>query len=92
MTAWTRDNGMVESGGFVLFNALDEIHGEALWRTDGTTSGTQLVKDTDPVGHRGPSFLTDVGGTAFFLAGDPEADSSLWKTDGTTAGTVPDPR
>src|SRR5678815_4934485 len=34
--------------GFYYFSADDGIHGEELWRSDGSPEGTRLVKDVNP--------------------------------------------
>jgi ELWxxDGT repeat protein len=34
--------------GALYFQAGDGTHGRELWRTDGTTAGTALVKDINP--------------------------------------------
>src|SRR5215218_9505887 len=58
---------LVDVGGTVFFTASDGIHGEELWRSDGTRTGTVRVKDINPgVDGSGPSSLTAVGGTLFF--------------------------
>jgi ELWxxDGT repeat protein len=41
-------------GGIAYFSATDPLHGLELWRSDGTTAGTWLVKDIQP-GTRGSS-------------------------------------
>ncbi len=38
----------VVMGGVAYFAANDGIHGEELWRSDGTVSGTYMVKDVNP--------------------------------------------
>jgi len=50
-----------EFRGLLYFSADDGIHGDELWRTDGSETGTVLVKDNMPgsVGS-GPEFLTRV--------------------------------
>jgi ELWxxDGT repeat protein len=60
------------------------LHGRELWKSDGTTAGTQLVKDIEP-GRYGsdPRTLTAVGDVLFFSRGD-----ELWKSDGSEAGTI----
>jgi trimeric autotransporter adhesin len=73
--------------GVIFFNALDETHGDELWKTDGTGAGTILVKDVNP----GiiPSTIHDcknVNGSLYFTAFTD--DYALWKSDGTAAGTV----
>src|SRR5262249_27300005 len=82
-------HGMTRLGASVLFFAYDTVHGDALWRTDGTEAGTVLVKDiragTDPLFGRE---LTICGGNALFAADDGVHGSELWKTDGTEAGTA----
>jgi ELWxxDGT repeat protein len=74
--------------GALFFVAADAGHGAELWRTDGTTAGTELVVDVNP----GPdsariSGLTSAGGRLFFAADDGEHGIELWTSDGTAAGT-----
>lgn len=62
-----------------------------LWKSDGTSDGTSLVKDINPspfsVGSQ-PNNLVSVGQTLFFLADDGSSGEELWKSDGTSAGTT----
>lgn len=62
--------------------------GAELWRTDGTQSGTFLVKDINPEGNSSPSDLITIDGTLFFTADDGVLGRELWKSDGTESGTV----
>jgi ELWxxDGT repeat protein len=83
---------LTEVNGTLFFVANDEPHGAELWKTDGTTAGTMLVKDIRPsngVENLGsyPHDLTNVQGTLYFTAYDETIGSELWKTDGTAAGT-----
>ena len=76
-------------GGTLYFTAKDGAHGIELWKSDGTSAGTALVKDIAVgISSSYPSDLTAVGGTLYFTAGDENCSYGLWKTDGTTAGTV----
>ncbi|WP_221393029.1 ELWxxDGT repeat protein [Dyadobacter sp. NIV53] len=78
-------------GNFANFNGVrympadDGINGRELWKTDGTSAGTVLVKDVIP-GQAGsnPEQLTKVNGNLFFVSNEKE----IWKTNGTAAGTV----
>jgi ELWxxDGT repeat protein len=80
-------------GSRVFFAASDAEHGNELWVTDGTPTGTRLVKDINPVapdlrrGSSHPSFITDVNGVAFFSACDEEHGPEVWRSDGTAGGT-----
>src|SRR5947207_654984 len=76
--------------GETYFSAQDVVHGRELWRTNGTTVGTTLVKDIYPGSFGGyPEYLTVVGGELFFASQSyPNYRLSLWKTDGTEAGAV----
>ena len=60
-----------------------------LWKSDGTTAGTVLVKDVN-VGVNGsfPQNFCVSNNLLFFSAFDEINGTELWKSDGTTAGTV----
>jgi len=74
-------------GNTLLFQANDGTSGEELWKSDGTASGTVLVKDILP-GQYGstPKELTESKGLVFFRADD-GSGMELWRTNGTAAGT-----
>jgi ELWxxDGT repeat protein len=76
-------------GGRVFFSAEDGAAGIELWATDGTESGTVLVKDIYP-GTLGswPYYFAELGGRIYFSAGDDTAGNELWSSDGTPAGTA----
>lgn len=81
--------GNVDSvGAIAYFVEHDGVDGAELWKTDGTTAGTQLVKDINP-GPAGsyPAGFTTMNGITYFSAGDGSSGNELWRTDGTAAGT-----
>ena len=61
-----------------------------LWKSDGTSSGTMMVKDVRPDNtvSSNPLSLTNVNGTLFFTADDGINDIELYKSDGTSYGTI----
>jgi ELWxxDGT repeat protein len=73
----------------LFFWANDSIHGDELWKSDGTTAGTGLVKDIEPGTTSGGCCATIVGmgGFAYYPVRTLNA-TQLWKSDGTTAGTT----
>jgi ELWxxDGT repeat protein len=74
--------------GMFLFSAADDTHGVELWKTDGTSEGTVMIKDIfSGSGSSNPSQFCVVGDQAFFIANNGITGNELWKTDGTTAGT-----
>jgi ELWxxDGT repeat protein len=62
--------------------------GDELWVTDGTPSGTYLLKDINP-GPKGSSieYMYATNGVVYFGADNGTAGYELWKTDGTANGT-----
>jgi ELWxxDGT repeat protein len=89
---------MVAIGSTIYFAADDGVNGRELWKSDGSTAGTTLVKDIYPgdtniYGYLVPnssylSHLTNVNGTLFFSANDGTHGYELWKSDGTADGTT----
>ena len=82
--------GFTAVGNALYFQATHDTNGKELWKSDGTTSGTVMVKDINPgTGNSGiPFHLTAVGNTLYFQANDGTNGTELWKSDGTTSGTV----
>jgi ELWxxDGT repeat protein len=85
----------------ILFTATDATHGEEIWKTDGTSGGTVLVKDINPgsgsctaveifPGFSFPVFFGfhTFNNHAYFQANDGTSTGGLWSTDGTTANTI----
>jgi ELWxxDGT repeat protein len=79
--------------GVLYYAAYDGVHGEELWRSDGTEAGTYMLKDIrddDPGDFaRGcrPHDLTAVGELLFFIADDGPHGDEIWISDGTEGGT-----
>jgi len=78
---------LLASNSALLFSATDATHGDELWRSDGTTAGTFLVRDINPTGDSDPISLVKLGGIVLFHADDGVHGAELWRTDGTAAGT-----
>src|SRR5215208_5068025 len=92
-------NWLVDFKGRLLFGANHPRFGEELWRSNGTRSGTRLVKDIDS----GPLVIkkmenTETGSSApdsvlrtkkwiYFQATTVKYGEELWKSDGTKSGT-----
>ncbi|MEJ0030995.1 MAG: hypothetical protein WDO15_11740 [Bacteroidota bacterium] len=59
-----------------------------LWKSDGTTGGTTLVKDINPGFESSEiNFMNIRSGKLYFMAYTREAGNELWTSDGTAEGT-----
>ncbi len=76
----------------LFFRGYDSTHGIELWKTDGTVTGTALVKniaeDTQGPRSSDPLGFIYFNGKTYFSAGDATYGNELWVSDGTEAGTV----
>src|SRR5688500_6374085 len=75
---------MTAVGDRVFFTGAFGTPNDEIWVSDGTATGTRLVRDFV---NRSPQELTAVGDTLYFTMTDPATGRELWMTDGTDAGT-----
>ncbi len=90
---------MVEMGGNLYFTADDGVHGNELWKTDGTIGGTSMVIDLSPaMCPTCQNMDSDIGelvagdSKLFFTSpvqsiGVPDITRELFVSDGTNSGT-----
>ncbi|HVZ98504.1 MAG TPA: ELWxxDGT repeat protein, partial [Chitinophagaceae bacterium] len=77
------------NGSFLLFAAESSGSGIELWKSDGTTGGTSLLKDINTGSDSSnPNNFYLLNSTILFFATDATHGEELWKTDGTAGGTV----
>ena len=75
--------------GTLFFNATNDLNFHQLWKSDGTESGTVLVKSFNSIPpHYYATNFTNFKGQLFFTADNIINGEELWKSDGTTSGTV----
>ena len=78
----------VDYGGVLFFLADDGVQGTQLWKTDGTASGTVLVRDVFPGDVSSNPYLLSAGTSMYFVADDGSGDWGLWKADLTQSDAV----
>ena len=82
--------GKTAAGRRIYFTANDGKHGLELWKSDGTKSGTKLVKNINPSSAREASDIGELVALRkrlYFTANDGKHGLELWKSDGTRSGT-----
>ncbi|MGH1335592.1 MAG: ELWxxDGT repeat protein [Aureispira sp.] len=80
---------LILRGNTLYFVGNDDVHGEELWKTDGTTAGTMMVKDLSPGSSDGyPWDMYEFNGLLYFSAYVGNNGRELWQSDGTATGTV----
>ena len=69
-------------GSTLYFKGYDTTNGYELWKSDGTASGTVMVKDIrSGSSSSNPNYLTVLGNTLFFQANDGFIGVELYSTD-----------
>ena len=67
-------------GNTLFFTADDGIHGRELWESDGTETGTVMVKDINSGAARGHTGMMIVVGNGLYFSGDDGVSGKeLWK-------------
>ncbi len=85
----TVESAPVVMNGEMFFVGYDAVHGDQLWESNGTASGTTRLTDGNDVnGGISPTNLTVVGNTLYFAADDLVHGDQLWESNGTASGTT----
>ena len=74
--------------GKLFMNGKDTVNNSELWISDGTPSGTKLLKDINPGRAASNPYAFSVKGNTFYFFANDGTGYDLWKSDGTTAGTT----
>jgi ELWxxDGT repeat protein len=81
-------SGFTAYNGKVYFSATDGDYGFQLYVTDGTATGTQMVKRMGPAAGSYPDNLIVFDGYLYFCGLEASSSQLMYRTDGTTIGTV----
>lgn len=77
-----------ELNGILYFSATTNEAGAELWRSDGTDTGTYMVRDINAGSNSSnPRKFVVLNGKLFFQAQTPEFGIEIWESDGTAKGT-----
>jgi ELWxxDGT repeat protein len=89
LSSSSNPGNLTNVGGRLFFAANDGMHGIELWKSNGSESGTTLVKDINACTQgSSPGNMANVSGTLYFTANDGTHGYELWKSDGTHVETV----
>ena len=82
-------NELFSNGTYLLFAGNTPSSGIELYKSDGTSGGTDVLKDINPSSDSSnPRFFYQYNSITLFAATDADHGGEIWKTDGTTGGTV----
>ena len=83
-------NGTLFFSAFDTYDPTGDNEDLELWKSDGTSAGTVLVKNINATAGSGsnPSQFIFFNGFTYFTAYDGVNGTELWRTNGTTAGTT----
>jgi len=86
------ENDVLFQGNTFFFSATTATEGNELWKSDGTITGTSMVKNigsgiTSGIGDSAFSYLYTLE-TLFFVAKNGTQGIELWRSNGTEAGTT----
>lgn len=82
--------GVAVSAQAFYFFGYDSVHGLEPWKSDGTVSGTSMIKELrGGVTTYATSLAATPSGAVFFADDGSGSGGRLWRTDGTAANTVP---
>lgn len=79
---------LTDVDGILFFKANDGINGSELWKSDGTSGGTQMILDITVGGSSNIQNVTYVDGNVFFFNQQSGSSTELWKSGGTIGSTV----
>lgn len=86
-TTSSSPNEFAALGYDLYFSADDGTNGRELWKSDGTATGTVMVKNIrSSSGSSNPRYLKAFNGKVYFSADDGTGEA-LWMSDGTASGT-----
>lgn len=88
VSAGTNCPWMRYSNGMLYFQASNGINGQELWKSDGTTTGTMMVKDIcSGSNSSAPRYITIISNISYFMAMQSNFTYQLFRSDGSSAGT-----
>ncbi|MEP7373959.1 MAG: T9SS type A sorting domain-containing protein [Chitinophagaceae bacterium] len=75
--------------GTLYFVKYDVVYGGELWKSDGTTAGTMIVKDVNAGPKTSqPWYITECNGKVLFSLHETKTGAELWSTQGSSASTT----
>lgn len=89
-TVTSEPKGFTGVNGTVYFHATEPTSGYELWKSDGTVTGTVMVKQINPLGdafNYARQDMIQIDGILYFVANDGVHGYELWRSDGTEQGT-----